>query len=67
MRPRAEGLLDVAVRILAANHETDLAGRVSRDGSVGVLDDGEDFFAGLFQVGDELEMEPLVFGCDSCQ
>lgn len=61
--PRAQGLLDVACSILAADHETDLAGGVGWDGGVGVFGDGEDFLAGLLEVGDEGEVEPLVFGC----
>jgi hypothetical protein len=61
-RPGAKGLLDVACGILAADHETDLAGGVGWDGGVGVFGDGEDFLAGLLEVGDEGEVEPLVFG-----
>jgi hypothetical protein len=61
-RPGAQGLLDVACSILAADHETDLAGWVGWDGGVGVFGDGEDFLAGLLEVGDEGEVEPLVFG-----
>lgn len=60
-RPRTKGLLDVACSVLAADHETDLTGRVGRDSGVGVFGDGEDFLAGLLEVGDEGEMEPLVF------
>jgi hypothetical protein len=60
-RPRAQGLLDVACSILAADHETDLAGGVGWDGGVCVFGDGEDFLAGLLEVGDEGEVEPLVF------
>ena len=48
--PAAHGLLDVAVRVLAADHEADLAGGVGRDGGVGVFDDGEDFLAGFFEL-----------------
>lgn len=58
---------DVPVLVLAAHHEADLARRVGGDGGVGVLDHGEDFPAGLFEVGDEGEVEPLVFRCDECQ
>ena len=45
--------LDVAILILAADHETYLSTRVSGDGSVGVFDGGEDFFARAFEIGDE--------------
>ncbi len=61
--PGADGLADVAGGILAADHEADLAGGVGGDGGVGVLGDGEDLAAGLLQVGDEREVEPLVLGC----
>jgi hypothetical protein len=59
--PRAQRLLDVARSILAADHETDLAGGVSWDGGVCVFGYGEDFLAGLLEIGDEGEVEPLVF------
>ena len=58
---------DVSVLVFAAHHEADLARRVGGDGGVGVFDHGEDFPAGLFEVGDEREVEPLVFSCDGCQ
>lgn len=61
-RPLSQGLTDVTVRILAANHESDLTRRVGRDGGVGVFGDGEDFLASLAQVCDEREVQPLVFG-----
>ena len=60
--PGAEGLADVAVCVLAADHEADLAGGVGGDGGVGVLDDGEDLLAGLLELTDQLEVKPLVFG-----
>lgn len=53
--------LHVPVRILAADHEADLARRVRRDRGVGVFDRGEYFFATFLQVGDEAEVQPLVF------
>lgn len=58
--PRADGLLDIAVGVLAADHEANLARGVGRDGGVGVLGDGEDFLAVLLELGNEGEMEPLV-------
>lgn len=61
--PGADGLADVAGSVLAADHEADLAGGVGGDGGVSVLGDGEDLAAGLLQVGDEREVEPLVLGC----
>ena len=60
--PRAERLAHVAGGVLAADHEADLAGGVGGDGGVGVFGDGEDLFAGGAQVGNQREMEPLVFG-----
>ena len=60
--PAPQRLLDVAFRVLAADHEADLAGGVGGDGGVGVLDRWEDFEAGLAQGGDQGEVEPLVFG-----
>lgn len=60
--PGAEGLLDVAVGVLAADHEADLAGGVGGDGGVGVLGNGEDLTAGLLQVGDQGKVQPLVLG-----
>lgn len=60
--PGAEGLAHVAGGVLGADHEADLAGGVGGDGGVGVLGDGEDFTAGLLEVGDEVKVEPLVLG-----
>ena len=60
--PGAEGLTDVAVGVLAADHEANLAGGVGGDGGVGVFGDGEDLLAGLLEVGNEGKVEPLVLG-----
>jgi len=54
---------DVPVCVLAANHETNLAGWIGRDGRVGVFRNREDFATRLLKVGNELQVEPLVFGC----
>lgn len=62
-RPGAHGHTQVAVGVLGADHESDLAGWVGRDGGVGVFGDGKDLFAGLLQVADQFQMEPLVFSC----
>ena len=59
--PAAQGLLDIAFWIFAADHESDLARWVGRDRSVGVFDNWEDFFAGLLQGSDQWQMEPLIF------
>lgn len=58
--PRPERHLDVAVLVLAAHHEADLARWVGRDGGVRVLGDGEDLLAILLELGDELQVQPLV-------
>lgn len=56
--------LNIGVLVLGADHEANLAGRVGRDGGVGVLNGREDFAARLLELGDELEVEPLVLGCN---
>lgn len=58
--PGARGHLDVAVGVLATDHEADLAAGVGRDRSVGVLDHGENLFAVLLELGDQRKVEPLV-------
>lgn len=60
--PLPQGHLDVPVGILAADHESDLARWVRRDRGVGIFDRGEYFFATFLQVGDETEVQPLIFG-----
>lgn len=66
--PSSERLLEVAVGILAADHEADLARWVCGNRGVAILDVGEDFFARLLEVGDEGHMQPLVLSCTrSCQ
>ena len=55
-------LRDVAIRVLAADHEADLAGWVGRNGGVGVFGDGKDFSARLLERGDQGEMKPYVLG-----
>jgi hypothetical protein len=54
--PTSQGLLQVSVSVLAADHETDLAGRVGGDGGICVVDGGEDFSAVLLEFGDEWEV-----------
>lgn len=58
--PAADGLLEVALGVLGADHEADLAGGVGGDSGVGVLDRREDSLAGLLEVGDDVEVQPLV-------
>lgn len=54
--PRPERHLDVAVLVLAADHEPDLPRWIGRNGRVGILGDGKDLLAVLLEVGDELEV-----------
>ncbi len=60
--PATQWRLHVSVGILAADHETDLAGWVGWDGSVGVFDGWEDFFAGFLELRYHLQVKPLVLG-----
>lgn len=61
--PLADRDLDVAVGVLAADHEADLAGGVGRDGGVGVLGHREDLLAVLLELGDKRQVQPLVLSC----
>lgn len=61
--PGSDGVLDVGVGVLGADHEADLAGGVGRDSSVGVLGDGEDGTAILLEASDEGEVKPGALGC----
>lgn len=58
--PGPDRHLDVAVGVLATDHEANLSRRIGRDGGVGVLSNREDLLAVLLQVGDEGQVEPLV-------
>lgn len=62
--PLTEWLLNISLRVLAADHEADLARWVGRDSGVCVFDDGEDLLARLLQVRDQGKMEPLVLSYD---
>jgi hypothetical protein len=61
--PLAHRLLEVAVGVQTADHETNLTRGVGRNGGVGVLDVGEDGLAVLLELGDQGEVQPLVLGC----
>jgi hypothetical protein len=61
-RPASKGLLNVAVGVLGADHEADLTRGVGGDCGVSVLDGREDRLAGLLEVGDDVEVQPLVLG-----
>jgi hypothetical protein len=60
--PAAKRLLEVALAVLGADHEADLTGWVGRDSCVGVLDVGENSLARLLEVGNDVEVQPLVLG-----
>lgn len=60
--PAAKRLLEVAIGILAADHESNLAGRIGRNGGVGVFDVREDLFAICLELGYQRQVKPLVFG-----
>jgi hypothetical protein len=59
----ANRLLNIAVGVLAANHETDLTRRIGGDGRVSVFNSREDFFAIFLEFGDQGKVKPLVLGC----
>jgi hypothetical protein len=63
LRPGPYWLLDVALSILAADHEADLSRGVGWNGSVCVFGDWEDLLAIFLELGDKLEVEPLVLSC----
>lgn len=63
--PFAKWLAKIAIGILAADHEANLARWVGRNGGVGVFDIGEYLLAVLLKLGDQWEMEPLVLGYGS--
>lgn len=56
----AKRVLEVAVGILAADHEANLARWVSWDGGVSVLDIWENLLAVCLELGDQWKVEPLV-------
>lgn len=58
--PATQRLANIALGILAANHEANLAGWVGRDSGVCVLNGWEDFLAVLLKLSDQWEVEPLV-------
>lgn len=60
--PPSHRFLDISHRVLAADHESDLARGVCRDGGVSIFDNREDFLAFLLELGDQSQVKPLVFG-----
>lgn len=61
-RPLSQRCLQVAVCVLAADHESNLAGWVGWDRGVCVFDVREDFFAVFLELGDQRQVKPLVLG-----
>jgi hypothetical protein len=61
--PLAERGGEVAVGVLAADHEANLTGWVGWDGGVGVLDVREDLSAVTLELGDQVEVKPLALAC----
>ena len=61
--PLAQRLADVAVGILRADHEADLAGWVGGDGGVCVFDSWEDLLAVLLELSNQWKVKPLVLSC----
>jgi hypothetical protein len=62
LAPRSQRLLEVALLVLAADHEANLTGGVGWYGGVCVFDVRENLEAIFLQVGDEGKVEPLVLG-----
>lgn len=58
--PAADWCLEIALGILAADHEADLAGWVGGDGGICVFDVGENLLAVFLELGDHCQVEPLV-------
>ena len=66
LRPTPQRCLEISFCVLAADHKSDLAGWVSGDGSVGIVDSGEDFLARGLEGSDEREVKPLVLRYKWC-
>jgi hypothetical protein len=58
--PGPNGHLDIAIGVLAADHEANLSRGVGWDSGVSVLGNREDLLAVLLQLGNERQVEPLV-------
>ena len=58
--PAPQWRCEIAISVLAADHEADLAAGVSWNGSVGIFDVRENLLAVLLELGDQWEVDPLV-------
>jgi hypothetical protein len=58
--PAAYRCFEIAIGILAADHEANLAGWVGWDSGVGIFDVREYLLAVILELGDQWEVEPLV-------
>jgi hypothetical protein len=63
--PASKWFLEIALAVFAADHESDLTGRVGGNGGVGVFDGREDFAAIFLEFCDQREMKPLILSCKS--
>lgn len=60
--PLSHRLFQVAVGILAADHEADLTGRICRYGRVCIFDVREHLATIFLDLGNQRHVKPLVFG-----
>jgi hypothetical protein len=60
--PATYRCFEIAIGILAADHEANLARWVGWDGGVGIFDVRENLIAILLELGDQWEVKPLVLG-----
>jgi len=51
--PTSDRLFDIPIGVLAADHESNLTGRIGRDSGVSVFDGWKDLEAGFLQRGDQ--------------
>lgn len=61
LAPASKRLLEVALGVLAADHESDLARGIGGDSGVSILDVGKHLLAVSLELGDQRQMKPLVF------
>lgn len=61
--PLAQRFANIAVGILAADHEANLTRWVGGDGGVCVFDSWEDLLAVLLELSNQWKVKPLVLSC----